>query len=245
MSAEASATGVALNGLLLACAQGNADAFKCLYRQTSSRVLSVIRRNVWNACEAEEVLQEVYVKVWRFSSSFEPNKSLAMTWITHVARNHAIDHLRHSSDRALHEAMMIEAEVGDQPWEPVDPGPQPQELMESRRAAVRMTASLLQLSRDQRLVLLMAFHQELTQTEIALRLGVPLGTVKSWMRRGLRALKASLALADTADTKESALARQHGEPAADRQPCASPVGSQTGHGARGGLFSPDPVAMAW
>ena len=239
MSAESSATGMSLNGLLLASAGGNAEAFKALYRQTSSRVLSVIRRNVWNACEAEEVLQEVYVKVWRFASSFEPNKSLAMTWINHVARNHAIDHLRHSSDRASHETMATEDEAGDQPWDAVDPGPQPQEVMENRRAAVKMTESLLQLSRDQRLVLLMAFHQDLTQTEIALRLGVPLGTVKSWMRRGLRALKASLEQAAAADTADAALARQHGAAAAERQRCKSRAGS------RARVGRPDPVAMAW
>lgn len=179
-----------LDALLMASGSGDHAAFERLYRLSCQAVYAQVRRTVWQRCEAEDVLQATYLNVWRHASRFDPEQSQAITWMSRIARNGAIDHLRRSSSRQQHEVagdLYDEAEADDDRM--ADPAPTPAQQAEQRQRDARVDALLQRLSTPQRQVLVLAYRDGLSQLEIAEHLGAPLGTVKSWMRRGLLALR--------------------------------------------------------
>ena len=182
-----------LDDLLLATAAGDRRAFEQLYQRSSPALYAAVRRSVWLRCEAEEVLQEAYVKIWRHAGSFDPRQAQASTWMARIVRNHAIDHLRRGNARATHEVARDTDLDGDSTFggadQLADAAPTPLQLLEQHEQVRRVDSLLACLSASQRQVLVLAFREGLSQAEIAARLGAPLGTVKSWMRRGLLGLK--------------------------------------------------------
>jgi RNA polymerase sigma-70 factor (ECF subfamily) len=174
---------------------GDRVAFDTLYRQSSPHLLAVILRIQSNRALAEDILQEVYINVWKAAQSFNPALSQSSTWLSSIARNRAIDSLR----RRQSEPNTISSnqagpddEVPDMLNDIASDIPGPQALLEQAGEARQIQHCLKGLSGEQKHSLALAFYQGLSHSEVAEHLGQPLGTVKSWVRRGLLSLKSCL-----------------------------------------------------
>ncbi|AKC69531.1 sigma-70 family RNA polymerase sigma factor [Pandoraea oxalativorans] len=172
-----------LSAMLSAVANEDREAFAALYRKTSARIFGVILRMVPDRAEAEDLLQDVYVSVWRRASAFDATRGTAMTWLITLARNRVIDRLRQSREASLDEdhALNIPADT-----------PSPLGMAEASEARRRLEQCLQLLPPQQRNAVCEAFFSGLAYSELAERLAVPLGTVKSWIRRSLMQLKGCL-----------------------------------------------------
>ncbi len=171
--------------LLLATASGDSAAFEKLYRTTSSRLFGVCLRIVPHRAEAEDVLQEVFANVWRKATQFDPARASGLTWLTMMARNRAIDHLR--SGRASRMSVPIEHAE-----DLAEAAPDAQHAAEAMIESHRLDVCLGELEAPRRQLIRTAFFDGSTYEELAQRTGTPLGTVKSWIRRSLAKLKACL-----------------------------------------------------
>jgi RNA polymerase sigma-70 factor, ECF subfamily len=180
--------------LLLAVAQRDEAAFAELYDRMSRPMFSMILRIVRNSAEAEEVLQETFWRVWEHAPSYRRELGTPFCWIATVARRRAIDRLRTNS-RQLQRLQEVYLE-GTADEFALPTGPQTVATGE-REVAVR--AALARLNADERRSIALAFFDGLTHVEIAKALGVPVGTVKARIRRGLLKLKPALARLELAD----------------------------------------------
>lgn len=167
--------------LLRATARGDRAAFERLYKRTSRTLFgvakSVLRRQEW----AEEAVQDAYLRIWYRADEYHPNRGRAMTWMISIVRYRAIDLLRRQ--RAPHG-------TNDASGEP--PTPDPEALAGALHDTHRLLGCLGDLTERQRRSIVLAFFEGLTHAELAHRLEVPLGTIKSWVRRGLTVLKECL-----------------------------------------------------
>ena len=185
-----------LEQLLLASARGDDRAFKRLYERTSPAIHARVRRVVWQHGEAEEVLQQVYLQIWSNAARFDPRVAAAMTWMARIARNAAIDHLRRRTTRSSFEDLA--GNESDDETDPtgidqlVDPEPGPEQLLQQRQMVVWVDGLLGRIPAMQRRVIVLAAREGRSLSEIAELCGAPLGSVKSWMRRGLLSLKAQI-----------------------------------------------------
>ena len=158
--------------------KGDPDALAEAHRTYGPMVLGYLRRALRDPATAEDVHQEVFLEVWRRGSGYDPDRSSLGTWIMLIARSRAIDHLR----RRIPEPIDPQSpRAGD----PEDPSASPDLLVERWAMAVH----LARLPQEEARILRMRFHDGLSQTEIAERTGIPLGTVKTYMVRGLRRLQ--------------------------------------------------------
>jgi RNA polymerase sigma-70 factor, ECF subfamily len=174
-----------LPGLLAACARRDRDAFSKLYQTTSAKLYGVavriLRREDW----AEEVLQECYVSIWTHAPEYRPALAAPMTWMTSIVRNRCLDWLRRPRlEVADEDGAIVESAESD------NPGP----LAELERAkdAQALARCLKGLEAKQRQAIALAFYDGLSHSELASHLREPLGTVKTWVRRGLLRLKSCL-----------------------------------------------------
>lgn len=172
-----------LNLTLLHVAQGDQQAFAELYRLTSSYVFSVVLRMMRDRGEAEDMLQDVYTSVWRRADAFDPARGSAMTWLITVARNRTIDCLRQHREVPLGEEDMLDV---------ADEAPTPAALAEFSEDRRRLEQCMAKLESQYRVAVREAFFSGATYSELAERLRVPLGTMKSWIRRSLMQLKVCL-----------------------------------------------------
>lgn len=179
----------ALETLLARSAQGDQGAFERLYGLTSGKLLSVCRSFFKGSGEAEEVLQEAYLRIWRSSPQYSPGRGRPMTWMITVTRHAAIDRLRQSrQERALTVERIDPEEGGDLAMaDPAQPS-----LAERCALSHDMARGLAGLEEGPRQAITLAFYLGYTHEELAEELEVPLGTAKSWIRRGLMKLKAGL-----------------------------------------------------
>lgn len=177
-----------LGELLASTALGDQAAFRELYRATSSQMFGVAMRIVRDTATAEEILQESYVSIWHHASSYVATKSQPLTWITAIVRNRCLDSLRR---RELATVSMtpdddeLDAEFASDdrsPAELFDDGVQAQSVRDCVQA----------LEGGSRQAIALAFFQGLSHAELAAHLHQPLGTVKSWVRRGLERLRQCL-----------------------------------------------------
>ena len=171
--------------LLLATARGDNAAFEQLYRITSSRLFGVCLRIVNQRSEAEDVLQDVFTNVWRKAQQFDPQRASGVTWLTMMARNKAIDHLR--AGRASRQSVPIEYAE-----DVMETAPNAQLAAEAAIEGHQLDVCLGELEAPRRQLVRTAFFEGCTYEELAQRSGTPLGTVKSWIRRSLAKLKACL-----------------------------------------------------
>jgi RNA polymerase sigma-70 factor (ECF subfamily) len=179
-----------LAGLLTACARRDQAAFARLYQSTSSKLFGVavriLRREDW----AEEVLQDCYVSIWNHAGSYEAGRSAPMTWMTSIVRNRCLDWLRRPN---LEVALGRPDDDGDDPLENVpSEAPGPLEALARSADAKALGECLRRLEARQRQAIMLAFYEGLSHSELARHMRAPLGTVKTWVRRGLERLKGCL-----------------------------------------------------
>jgi RNA polymerase sigma-70 factor (ECF subfamily) len=189
MSADPAAAEQAarLAGLLAGSARRDRAAFAQLYEATSAKLfgvaLRILRREDW----AEEVLQECYVSIWAHAPDYRPALAAPMTWMTSIVRNRCLDWLRRPRLEVPDEdGAIAEAAESD------NPGPLAE--LEGAKESQALARCLQGLEAKQRQAIALAFFDGLSHSELAQHLREPLGTVKTWVRRGLMKLKDCLAL---------------------------------------------------
>lgn len=167
-----------LEQLLSRCALRDQAAFAQLYEATAAKLFGVTLRILKREAWAEEALQEAYVKIWRHADSYNPGRGRPMTWMINIARNHALDLLRRADYRVAEDEWTAEK---DQRLSGADPASQAEVSEEIQR----VMSCLGKLGEEQKHSILLSYHQGMTPTEVAAELGRPVGTVKTWIRRGL------------------------------------------------------------
>ena len=160
-----------LRRLLEATARGDERAFAELYRATSSHLYGLLLRMLQRRDWAEEALQDCFVKIWQKAETYEAEKGAPLTWLLTVARYRALDLLR---------VKRPEVEMPDSDEEFSLP---PLTLQDEAQDP---------LAREQREAVLLAYYEGYTHQELSARMNAPLGTVKSWVRRGLARLREAL-----------------------------------------------------
>lgn len=167
-------------------AERDADALATLYDRYSATLLGLARRVLRDTEEAEDVLQEVFVQVWRQAMRYDGRRSSVSTWLVLIARSRAIDRLR---TRQVKERT-AEASRQEDPSSHTSPEGIGAVLSDERRK--RLASALGDLPEEQRQVIELAFFGGLTQTEIAERVSIPLGTVKTRTLLAMKKLRAAL-----------------------------------------------------
>lgn len=173
-----------LDGLMERVANGDRDAFDQLYDATADLVYGIARRVVIDRDLASEITQEVFFKLWRKAGMFESRRGSARTWVAMMAKRRAVDVVR--SNQAARNR-----EEGD-PTTVSDPGDPVGDVIVDSDDRSRVSAALGQLTDIQRQALDLAFYAGLTHREVAERLDVPLGTVKTRIRDGLAKLAVAM-----------------------------------------------------
>ena len=174
--------------LLARIGAGDREAFRELYARFSTPLFSLALRLVGDRGEAEELLQDAFVKIWRHAADFDARKSRPFTWAVTILRRTCIDHLR-KHRRAPVSAPLPDDDTASADFSPRALSPHAAEVRED---AERIQAALAEISAPQRLALELALFSQLTHVEIAARLRQPVGTIKSWIRRGFLDLRATL-----------------------------------------------------
>ena len=164
--------------------RGDRAALREVYNLTSAKLFGVCLRICQEREAAEDVLQDVYLKVWTRAGRFDANRASPITWLCTIARNAAIDWRRSTRTPA----MLDEAAAAEVP----DADPLAPELLDAAQSQARIFMCLEALDERPRSAIRAAFYDGLSYPQLAERMMVPLGTMKSWVRRGLLQLKACL-----------------------------------------------------
>ena len=175
-----------LSADLVRVAGGDREAFRRVYAQTAGKLFGVCLRVLSDANASEDVLQEVYVSVWRQAAQFEPARASPITWLCAIARNRAIDHKRAHHRTAERFGAAMPANVRDQAVAVDD-------ALVSAERERRAVDCIDRLADPQRGAIKDAFLGGFTYLQIAERDQVPLGTMKSWIRRGLLEIRRCMA----------------------------------------------------
>ncbi|MBX9798724.1 MAG: sigma-70 family RNA polymerase sigma factor [Burkholderiaceae bacterium] len=174
---------------LAATARKDGDAFRQLYDATSSKLFGFALRILVKRELAEEVLQESFVSIWNNAASYQAGLAAPMTWMTTIVRNKAFDTLRRIDGAMEIDADHFDKEVMDA-LESVDPTPiEALQISDESKALARCFAKLESLHRQ---AIALAFYHDLSHSEVAEQLALPIGTVKTWVRRGLEKLRLCL-----------------------------------------------------
>ena len=170
-------------------AQGDERAFQQLYAATSAQLYALLLRILRNPERAQDALQDAYVKVWQKADTYAPDRGAPLTWLLSIARYRALDLLRRKRPEvAMPEEpdMMATLLEDEQALSPLEEN-------ENQQSLDAIQVCLKTLQPQQRDSVLLAYYEGLTHQELSQRLGAPLGTVKSWIRRGLMRLRECLA----------------------------------------------------
>jgi RNA polymerase sigma-70 factor (ECF subfamily) len=180
-----------LDALLLRTAAGDKAAFAALYQATSSHLFAVLLRMLKRRDWAEDALQDCYVKVWQRAETYTPERGTALPWLLTVARYRALDRLRglRPDERETDRHVDFEDETSTTPEIADEFMQSPEATAIEQEGLSQMSDCLKNLPNDQRRSLLLAYYQGYTHPELAEKMGAPLGTVKSWVRRGLSRLR--------------------------------------------------------
>lgn len=158
-------------------------AFDALYRNTSAKLFGVCLRVLSDRAEAEEALQEVYVKIWTKADRFAVSELSPISWLVAIARNHAIDRVRARKQ--------VTAEL-DAALDIADPSPGPEAMASAGEEAARIHHCLEELDKDRAAAVRGAYLKGESYAELAARFSVPLNTMRTWLRRSLLKLRECL-----------------------------------------------------
>lgn len=170
-----------LIGLLSRTAQGDRAAFKQIYDLASAQLFGVALSLLRRRDQAEDLLQDAFLAIWQKAPQYAPERGAPMAWMAMIVRHRAIDRLRLAKRRPQETDIDT---AGAQDWDA--------ENAHAAAAGHDVSKALATLPENHRTAVTLAFVEGLTHEELALRLKAPLGTVKSWVRRGLLAMKESL-----------------------------------------------------
>ncbi len=166
--------------------QKDVEAFEQLYERHSRIVYALVLRILQQGATAEEVVQDVFLQLWRKARHYDEQRGPFIPWLMTLARNRALDRLRLKSERQRRQ----EAQTEELP--PVLEVPQFEKELDEKRRAERVRALMAGLHPQQKKAIELAYFEGLSHSEIAASLKEPLGTVKSWIRNGLLRLKEGL-----------------------------------------------------
>ena len=161
-------------------------AFEQLYDLHSRTVYSLVRRIIQQSSTAEEVVQDVFLQLWRNAAQYDSEKGPFVPWLLTLARNRALDHLRLKSERQRRREDLTEV------MPPLAIAPGYEEILDQKRRAECVQALMGSLHPRQKQAIELAYFEGLSHSEIAEALKEPLGSVKSWIRNGLQRLKEGL-----------------------------------------------------
>ena len=169
---------------LLACAAGDKLALRRIYDAESPRMLGVAQRLLKRRALAEEAVQDAFVLIWRHAARFDPQRGGGLTWIYAILRNRSLSILRDERRTETSDTPVAEEAASEED--------DPETVMSKLSDAKALRGCLETLTPQRRGIVLLAFVQGLTHGEIAGKLSLPIGTVKSWIRRSLISLKECL-----------------------------------------------------
>lgn len=177
----------------LADGQRHADAeaaLRELYDLTSSKLYGVALRVVSNRGWAEDVLQEAYLNIWRISGDYRAALSPPMAWMGVIVRSRALDFLRRRASERADTALQLDDAISETL---AGDNPNPMDTTQASEQAWALHECLRKLEAKQREVVSLAYLRDLSHGELAVQLKLPLGTVKTWIRRGLEQLRGCMA----------------------------------------------------
>ena len=177
-------TAAELTGLLGRVAAHDREAFAAVYKATSAKLWGVVIRILPRRDVAEDVLQDVYVRIWQRAGSFDPGKASPITWMVSIARNRAIDEVRRRRPVSIEDA--------PEALEVAESGPDPLESAQQSDALRRLKACLEGLEPERRQMVLLAYYTGLSREELAQRFATPVNTIKTWLHRSLAQLRKCL-----------------------------------------------------
>jgi RNA polymerase sigma-70 factor, ECF subfamily len=177
--------------LISRIAQHDSQALTAFYELTVARVNAVVMRVLRHAADAEEVISDVYLQVWDKAKSFDAERGTVMAWINTLAWSRAVDRLRKSKRENLHQSLHPEADESAY-TECEDLSLSPEQIAQSWSASRQIQAAYHCLSDVQKRVLQLNYTEDMSHQDIATAMNLPLGTVKSHIRRGLAALREAL-----------------------------------------------------
>jgi len=169
---------------LALAANGDRAAFSRLYDASASKLYGVILRITKDRSCSDDLLQEVFIKIWERAGTFDRDRASPITWMATIARNSAIDEIR----RRSRQLQTTEADVDEVP----DMTPRADVAIEQKQAWRRLESCLETLDSEHRDTVKLAYLEGLSREAISVRLGMPVGTVKTWLHRSLKRLKECL-----------------------------------------------------
>ncbi len=175
--------------LLARVAKGDQQAFSQLYDHSSTLLFTLAVRILGNREEAAELLQDVYLEVWRKVSCYDVGRGTPIAWLVTLTKSRAIDRLRARASRGYRATTPLEAEPTAQL---ADPGPSPLETQADQELRMAVGTAVAELPQAQQQAIELAYYEGLSHTEIAARLNQPLGTVKTRIKLGMSKLRESL-----------------------------------------------------
>ena len=175
---------------LLAAGKRDAAAFRKLYEASSSKLFGFALRILHKRELAEEVLQESYVAIWNNAANYQSHLAAPMTWMATIVRNKAFDHLRRSDVTVEIDADQFDGDVMNALQ---DPQATPIDALQISGDAKALAWCMSALEGAHRQVVALAYYHDMSHSEVAEQMQMPIGTVKTWIRRSLERLRTCLA----------------------------------------------------
>jgi RNA polymerase sigma factor (sigma-70 family) len=178
---------------LVATAKHDAKAFKELYESSAPKLFSFILRILQNRELAEEVLQESFVNIWNNAASYQSSLASPMTWMTTIVRNRAFDLLRKLNNGQHLQVSYETDEFENNLWQTMErPDANPEQALGLSQDAASLARCMTKLEGLHRQAMSLAYFHDLSHSEVADQMQLPIGTVKTWIRRGLEKLRLCL-----------------------------------------------------
>lgn len=175
-------TAQSLSDLMDRVARRDSEAFAALYQATSAKLYGIVLRILAQRALADEILQEVYVKIWQRAADFDRSRASPITWMATIARNRALDEVRRKVPlEDLPEMPDIAGETLD-----------PLANRERTEDLSRLMGCLDALDRERRELVLLAYYRGMSRETLATRFGAPAATIKTWLHRSIRQLRTCL-----------------------------------------------------